>query len=220
MKEKTVEEAKDNIVQKKKKEKLPKEISQEILKKIFENLLKSICIMIYFVVLNLAYIKIKSERLIGDIQVFSGMFLLSGILVLEKAYKKDSGETAISAIELIFMSLHTLSIIHVINLFKYDFRTYLLTSSYIFSIYYVLKSIILYTKGRREYLKTLSDISDIVKKDEPIKKEAKKRNAAVIEDEENKKEEKLKENKEKIKEQKQDNKQEKKGKTKKRGKSK
>ncbi|MCI8411152.1 MAG: hypothetical protein HFJ40_01625 [Clostridia bacterium] len=208
MKEKTIEEVKDNIVQKKKKEKLPKEISQEILKKIFKNLLKAICIMIYFVVLNLAYTKIKSERLIGDIQVFSGMFLLSGILALEKAYKKDSGEIAISAIELIFMSLHTLSIIHVINLFKYDFRTYLLTSSYIFSIYYVLKSIILYTKGRREYLKTLSDISDIVKKDEPIKKEAKKRNTTVIEDEENKKEEKLKESKEKVKKQKEDNKKE------------
>lgn len=64
---------------------------------------------------------------------------------------------------------------HIITLFQYHFQFYLLTSSYVFSIYYVLKAIILYTKGRRDYWKSLSDISEIVKKEEPIKKEAKKR---------------------------------------------
>ena len=63
---------------------------------------------------------------------------------------------------------------HVIKLFQYDFRFYLLTSSYVFSIYYVLKAIVLYTKGRKDYYNSLSDISEIVKKEEPIKKEAKK----------------------------------------------
>lgn len=65
---------------------------------------------------------------------------------------------------------------HVITLFKYEFQFYLLTSSYVISIYYVLKATILYTKGRKEYLESLSDISEIVKKDKPIKKTAKKRN--------------------------------------------
>ncbi len=71
---------------------------------------------------------------------------------------------------------------HVITLFKYDFQFYLLTSSYIISIYYVLKAIILYTKGRKEYLESLSDISEIVKKDKPIKKAAKKRNKKETEE--------------------------------------
>ena len=83
---------------------------------------------------------------------------------------------AITSVELLVMSLHSLSIMHVIKLYQYDFRLYLLTSSYIFSIYYILKSIIIYTKERREYMNSLSDISEIVKKDEPIKKETKKRN--------------------------------------------
>ncbi len=64
---------------------------------------------------------------------------------------------------------------HVITLFKYEFQFYLLTSSYVIAIYYVLKATILYTKGRKEYLESLSDIPEIVKKEEPVKKEAKKR---------------------------------------------
>ena len=187
----------------KKNKKLPKEVSQAILKKIVYNILKAIGIIIYFAILNLAYIRMNQERLIGEIQIYSGTFLVIGIVFLARTYKKESGEKAITAIEFIVLSLHSLSIMHVISMYEYDFRYYLLTSSYIFAIYYVLKAIIIYTKERRAYLKSLSDISEIVKKDEPIKKEAKKRKKQQEEDEskreeksevkvENKKEDKTK----------------------------
>lgn len=154
---------------------IPKEVSQEIMKKIFINLLKAISIMFYFVIINLAYVKIDIIKLTQYIEIFSGLFLLLGLIQLERAYKKDSGTIAITGIELLFLSFYTLSIIHITTLLKYDFRFYVLTFSYIFSIYYVLKCIIIYTKERRKYLESLSDISDIVREDEPIKKEAKKR---------------------------------------------
>ncbi len=184
--------------EKTKKNKIPKEISQEILKKIFYNLLRAIGVMIYFVILNLAYVNIKQEKLVGDIEVFAGAFLVAGIYMMEKAYKRDSGEKAITAIELLVLAIHSLSIMHIITFYKYDFRFYLLTSSYVFSIYYVFKSIVMYTKGRKEYLNSLSDISEIVKKEEPIKKEAKKRNKEemeekVAEETETKTEEKIEE---------------------------
>ena len=178
MEKELVEEEKVKDLEKddKKAKKLPKEISQEILKKMFKDLLKAVCIMLYFIILNLAYSTIKQERLVGDIEIFAGAVLVVGIVFLERAYKKDSGSIALTGIEFLVLSLHSLSIMHIITLFKYDFRFYLLTSSYIFSIYYVLKAILLYTKGRKAYLDSLSDISEVVKKDEPIKKEAKKRN--------------------------------------------
>jgi hypothetical protein len=177
IKDSLAEEKNNNEIQENKKsKKIPKEISQAILKKMFGSLLKAVGIMIYFIILNLAYSNMKQERLIGDIKVFAGSFLVVGLVFLERAYKEDSGNIAINGIEFLILSLHSLSIMHVITILKYDFRFYLLTSSYIFSIYYVLKAIVLYTKGRREYLNSLSDISDIVKKEEPVKKEAKKRN--------------------------------------------
>ena len=167
---------KKNIETKEKKKRtLPKEISQEILKKIFKNLLRAIGIMFYFIILNLAYSTMKQERLIGDIEVFAGAFLIIGIVLLEIAYKKDDGSMGITGVEFLFLALHSLSIMHIISLFQYDFRFYLLTSYYVLSIYYVFKSILLYTKGRREYLESLSDIPEIVKKEDPIKKEAKKK---------------------------------------------
>ena len=144
------------------------------MKTVFRNLLKAIGIMAYFVILNIAYVRMNADRLMNDIEIFAGAFLVFGLIMLEVAYKKDSGKTAISGIELLVLSMHSLSIKHVITFYQYDFRFYLLTSSYVFAIYYVLKSTIIYTKEKRKYLKNLSDISEIVK-EEPIKKEAKKR---------------------------------------------
>ena len=144
------------------------------MKVIFKNLLKAIGIMCYFIILNFAYTRMNTDRLINDIEVFSGIFLVIGLVMLEIAYKKDSGKSAISGIELLVLSMHSLSINHIISFYKYDFRFYLLVSSYVFAIYYVLKSVVIYTKEKREYLKSLSDISEIVK-EEPVKKEAEKR---------------------------------------------
>lgn len=164
------------------------------MKKIEKNLSRALCIIIYFIILFFAYTRMNLDRLAQDIQVFSGAFLVLGILALEKAYKKDSGEVAITGIELLALSIHSLSIMHMITLLKYDFKSYMLISSGIVVIYYVLKVIIIYTKDKKEYLKGLSDISKIVKEDEPIKKEAKKRNKNEKEKEETEKLESAKEN--------------------------
>lgn len=164
------------------------------MKKIEKNLSKALCIIIYFIILFFAYTRMNLDRLAQDIQVFSGAFLVLGILALEKAYKKDSGEVAITGIELLALSIHSLSIMHMITLLKYDFKSYMLISSGIVVIYYVLKVIIIYTKDKKEYLKGLSDISKIVKEDEPIKKEAKKRNKNEKEKEETDELESTKEN--------------------------
>ena len=73
------------------------------------------------------------------------------------------------------ISGHTLSIQYVVTKYNFDFQLYLTVSSYVFAIYYVLKSIIIYTKMRKEYLRSLSDISDIVKEDKTTKKRGKQK---------------------------------------------
>lgn len=127
------------------------------------------------------------DRLAEDIKIFAGAFLAIGILILELAYKQDNGKKAITGIEFLVLSIHSLSIMHIVNLFKYDLKKYLFISAIVTSVYYIIKGIVVYTREKREYLKGLSDIADIVKEDEPVKKEAKKR--------EEEKEEKVEENK-------------------------
>ena len=154
--------------------KIPKEISQEIFKKVFKNIVIAAMIILYFFILNIAHEKMQLQRLIGDIKIFSGTFLVLGIIFIEQAYKSGDGYRAVHGIEMLVLSGHTLSAMHIISMFKYDFRVYMLTSSYIIAIYYVFKSIVIYTIGKKQYLDDFSDISEIVK-DEPLKKEAKKR---------------------------------------------
>lgn len=149
---------------------------------IIKNLLKAVGVVCYFIVLSFAYTRMNLDRLVTDIEVFSGVFLVLGILVLEKSYKNENGSLAITGIELLVLSMHSLSIMHVIALFKCDFKTYMGISLIVAVVYYLFKGIISYTKERREYIKGLSDISEIVKEEEPVKKEAKKRNVEKSEE--------------------------------------
>ena len=156
------------------KKKVPRQVSQEILKKIFKNLILAIVVMIYFIACNIVYTKLEMNQMEMITKAVSGVFLLASIILFEFAYKKDSGTLTMTALELLVLSIHALFINHVITIYQFDFRAYLLTSSCIFATYYVLKSIVIYTRDRIKYLKSLSDISEIVK-DEPVVKEAKKR---------------------------------------------
>ena len=146
---------------------------------IFKNIIIAIGVIIYFAILNFTYFKIEQEKILSVIEICSGVLLLAALILLEIAYKKDSGKFTISAIEFLVLAFHSLSIKYVITRYDYQLQFYLLTSSYVISIYFILKAIIIYTKGRKKYLDTLSDIPEILKKDEPVKKEAKKRNEVV-----------------------------------------
>ena len=162
-----------------KKDKETKQIPPEALKDIFKNIIIAIGVIIYFAILNFTYFKIEQEKILSVIEICSGVLLLAALILLEIAYKKDSGKFTISAIEFLVLAFHSLSIKYVITRYDYQLQFYLLTSSYVISIYFILKAIIIYTKGRKKYLDTLSDIPEILKKDEPVKKEAKKRNEVV-----------------------------------------
>jgi len=167
------------FMEKNKKKKIDNKLPNEIIDKIFYNILIAIILMIYFFILNIAYNRMALERLEKDIQIFAGFFMIVGLFFLEKSYKKDDGLKAIRAIEFLIISFHSLAIMHVIKKYKFDFQIYLATCSYIFAIYYTFKSIIIYTKGRKQLLNSLSDVKDIVKKEEPVKKEATKKHKII-----------------------------------------
>lgn len=151
-----------------------KENNKIIRKKIFENLIIAVAIMLYFILINFSYIRIDEAIMLNGIKIVSLIILLLSIAIFEIAYHKDSGKIAIYGIEILVLAFHSLTIWHVVNKMNISFQTYILFSTYSFAIYYVLKSILIYTKEKRKYLKSLSDIHEIVSK-EPIKKEAKKR---------------------------------------------
>lgn len=147
-----------------------KKISQDV----FENILIAVSIMLYFIVINFAYYRISESNLLLGLKILSMVVLTLGIVFIEIAYRMDSGKRALNSIEILVLAGYTLSIAHVVEARKLNFANYILVSSYMFSIYYLLKSIFIYTKERREYLKSFSDIKEIVS-NEPTKKTATKK---------------------------------------------
>lgn len=156
--------------------KLSKEEINKINKKIFENIIIAIVIMLYFYFINLGYLNIDEKSFQMDLKVFSISLILITIILFEISYKKDNGNIAIHGIEMLFLSVVTLLSIYANSFFSTQFSLIIATMSFIFAIYYVGKSIVIYLKMSNKYYKKNSDISEILKPIEPEKaKETKKK---------------------------------------------
>lgn len=154
---------------------MKKEVNEKYLKEIYLNILKAIIIILYFFVLNLSYENVSIEHLEIGIKAFTMIFLFISIYIFERAYKKDDDNLAIQGIEILVLATYTLTTDYITKKFDFNFKSYSLVAAYILAIYFILKCIIIYTKGRKEISDELSDIKEIVKKSEPIKKEATKK---------------------------------------------
>ena len=159
-----------------------KEVDEKFLKKIYLNVLKAIIVVVYFLVMNLACENMETQYFERGVQLCTMIFLFISIFIFELAYRKDEDDLAIQGIEILILSAFILTSKHISKKFNFDFKNYSLVASYIFAIYFVLKGIVVYTKGRREIAENLSDIREIVKKDEPIKKEATKKKKEDIDE--------------------------------------
>lgn len=158
-----------------------KNIDEKYMNKLYLNILKAVIIVFYFLILNLTYENISAEHLETGIKILTMIFLFISIYLIEKAYKKDNGDLALSGIEILILSAYTLTTKYITTKYNLNFKIYSLISSYVSAIYFVFKSIVIYTQGRKKLAENLSDIREIVKKEEPIKKEATKKKKEVKE---------------------------------------
>ena len=154
---------------------ISKEIDKKSSTKIFINLIIAVVIMGYFCLMSVVYKNFLQSGIVNVVKVATLVFLGITLVLIEIAYKKESTRFFIHALEALALAIHSLTTMHIIKIYNFDFQTYILASSYIFSIYYVLKTIVINTKERSKFLKELSDIPEIVKKEEPRKKEASKK---------------------------------------------
>ena len=139
------------------------ERKNKINKSIFHNIAIANVIMLYFIFIVLGYQTITPDKFIIDLQVYSVITMGISIIVFEKAYKKDSTEYAIHGIESLFLSIVTLISIYVFSKYREKFADIMIIVCYLFAIYYVAKSIIIYLKMKTKALERTSDIRKIVK---------------------------------------------------------
>lgn len=175
-------------------------VDKKTAKKVFANLIIAVLIMAYFCIISSVYDNVQETGIIKVLKISTMVFLGIALILIEFAFKRESKTLLIHTFEALAIAVHSLTIVYITRVFTLDFKGYVLVTSYIFSIYYVLKAIIINTRARKEYLNGLSDISDIVKKEEPTKKEAfKKEKKETVKKEKKEKKEKQKAQEEKMK---------------------
>lgn len=140
---------------------ISEEKKKKINKKLFKNIIIAIVIVLYFTFINLGFYNLEPSKFLVDLQVFSILSIGITIIIFEVAYKKDSGELAIYGIEALVLSICTLLTIYVGMYYRNKFSYIINTVSMLFAIYYVAKSIIIYTKMKKKALKRASDIDKI-----------------------------------------------------------
>ena len=166
--EQIINEIEEKIQQKKK---IPIDVQEKINKRIFENLLIAVGIIFFYIFLICGFHNIQKAIYVKDLKVFSVFLAVLSIGIFEYSYKNENTKTCIWGIETLILAIVTLFSIYICIMQEQKFIIYLSLFSYIISIYYIAKNIIIYKKMQKEYIKSLSDINEIVKKEKPVKKE-------------------------------------------------
>ena len=190
--------------EKKQRKKMSKEYEKKANKKIFRNVIIAIVILAFCILKILGYINIKEDIFIVDLKVFSISILIFAIILFERSYKNIDLELFTHGLESLFVAIATLCEVYIYQLFTDKFIMVIAIESLLISAYYIFKCTRIYSKTKKEYIKSLNDISEIVKEEKIIKIETHRRqNRKTAE----KKDDKKSENKnEKIKEDKKSNK--------------
>lgn len=164
-KEKQVEEnikkLEDEVIRKKE---IPSEQINKMNKKVFENILIADIVMLFFYFISLGSLNIETNVFLTDLKVFSVGLVILSILLFEISYKKDSGNLCIHGIEVLVLAILTLFSTYIYATYLPKFHMIVAATSFIFAIYYVGKSIVLYQKMKKKYYTNLNDIQDIIKK--------------------------------------------------------
>lgn len=157
---------KKNVLSKMEKINQERKLTKEVENKVKARIIANAAICIALLILIFA-IKIISKFLNNGLSLiitnlYSLIFLVFTIILFEIAYKKDSGKLTIIGIELLFISIFSLFSQYINLKINSNIVNIVLV---LFSIYYITKIIVIYYKERNTYLKQLSDINNIVKKE-------------------------------------------------------
>lgn len=143
---------------------LPFEVKRNIINHVFFNCILFICMMIITLIIHISFNKFllqDFDRYIDMVQI--GCCIIA-IVILETAYRKDSGIVGIYGIEFLIFSIGVLFVPYM-YMSKSNF-TFMKNVILGFGIYYLAKSCITLWHIRHSYLKdNISDIKELVKED-------------------------------------------------------
>ena len=164
--EKIISEFEEKI---EKTKKMPQDIENKLNKKLIENISMAIAIIVYFMSLIFGKERINATNYTNLLKTYTMCLGILSIIIFEFSYKKESVKSMYTGIEVLILSIVTMFSIYICKVQELKYIFYLALFAYAFSIYYLIKDLLIYNKTKKEYLKTLTDIEEITKKEEPQK---------------------------------------------------
>ena len=148
--------------------KLPEDEKKKIRKKSLANILILLIILVFLCALNIAESNIQTESYILILKVLSIAFILITIFLFEVSYKCNKNEMILHSIEMLVISFFTLFLISAYSLYYGSLYKVIYIAMILFTVYYLIKSLIIVRKMKKNYYKSLSDIKTIVAKREKM----------------------------------------------------
>lgn len=145
-----------------KNKKLTPELKSKIRKTFIKNLLIAIFIVIYMGLLGMAFYKMELNVLATDLKMLSLGFLVFSIIKFEQSYRKDNEGIFLIGIETLFLAIVTLLMTGLISEEESLFKNVIFAVALVGIVYYMLKTIIIALKIKKQHKKQISDVREII----------------------------------------------------------
>lgn len=153
--EEVVEELKTKVV-------ISKDVKEKIYDKLFRNICMAMMFLLYFMFLNMGYIKELPEVFENDLRIFSAILIATTVIVIEIAYSRNSYDIALNAVEILVVAIISLFMPYVYFHRGVLFR-FLYSISFIYiTVYYLIKCVFIYIREFKRHKNDLCDIKEIV----------------------------------------------------------
>ena len=149
-----------------KNKKISPELKIKRRKILFKNIMLIILILLYLLILTMAFYKMELNTLATDLKVISVGLLVFAIYKFENGYKNDNEGTFLTGVEALLFALFTLFMTALISEEEQLFKNVILGTGIVSTVYYLSKSYVLRRKIKKEHKKKISDVRDIVWKGE------------------------------------------------------
>ena len=128
-----------------------------IIKKSMSELIYGIVFSIFLIFTNYAFYNFTKISFTKDLNIFSFIFLGIAIMQIEVSFKNEETKKCISGIEILLMAVYTLTLPYISQLYNSNFKNILFISGGIIITYYIVKSIIMFAKNKKEFLRFKED---------------------------------------------------------------
>lgn len=144
--------------------KIPETVTRRINSKVLINIGIVVAILVYLSALYFGMLNIPTNMYIGALKILSITLLVLTIAIFEYGYRKDNEEIWLHGVEIMIIAIYTLYLIYLYSIYYSKYWILILSAGIIYLVYFAIKIILIQRKLEMEYKKSLTDISEIVKK--------------------------------------------------------